>query len=92
MNLPAADTPLYSHPLHTLESWLQTHDCERDDQERHRWYLDRKAWTATLYLEETVLRVDYSYPPDQNKTLSFPYSLSRKDVEQAVFSFDPTKD
>lgn len=89
MGLPAADTPLYNHPLHTIEHWMEEHGCERDEEERHCWHLQRRGWQATLYLEETVLRVDYEYPPNQSRTLSFPYSLSRKDVEQAVFGFEP---
>ncbi|BAC91454.1 DUF3143 domain-containing protein [Gloeobacter violaceus] len=88
-SLPTADTPLYNHPLHKIEIWLREHQCERDTEEQHCWHLHRSRWSATLQLEETVLKVDYAYPPNQTKTLSFPYSLSRRDVEQAVFSFEP---
>jgi hypothetical protein len=89
MGLPSPDTPLYNHPLHVLESWLADHECERDETEKHCWHLERPSWRATLCLEETVIRVDYEYPPDQSRTLSFPYALSRKDVEQAIFGFEP---
>ncbi len=89
MMLPAADTPLYNHPLHQIEDWLQDRHCERDAEMSHCWHCRYEAWTATIYLEETVLRVDYEYAPSGSKTLSFPYSLSRKDIEQAVFSFEP---
>jgi hypothetical protein len=89
MSLPPADAPLYNHPLHELENWLRDCGCQRDEDEKHQWRLERPAWSAVLHLEETVLRVDYAYPPAGSKTLSFPYSLSRRDVEQAVFGFDP---
>lgn len=85
---PSGDTPLYNHPLHDLEQWLREHGCERDSEVPHSWHCQQTDWSATLSLEETVLRVDYKYQ-DQAKTLSFPYSLTRDDVEQAVFAFEP---
>jgi hypothetical protein len=36
-----------------------------------------------------VLRVEYQLS-DQTKVLTFPYSLSRADVDQAVFEFVPS--
>ncbi|AGY60170.1 DUF3143 domain-containing protein [Gloeobacter kilaueensis] len=88
-SLPSADTPLYNHPLHQIENWLRGQNCVRDEEEQHCWHLQRPHWKATLCLEETVLKVDYEFAPSQNKTLSFPYSLSRQDVEQAIFAFEP---
>ncbi|WP_218082778.1 DUF3143 domain-containing protein [Anthocerotibacter panamensis] len=88
MSLPPAQTPLYNHPLHALEVWLRDQGCHQDDEVAHCWYLKHPDWEAIIYLEETALRAEYHFD-EQTRTLTFPYSLSRWDVEQAVFHANP---
>lgn len=85
MGLPNPETPLYNHPLPALEQWLSLLGCQRDDKERHCWFLRRPYWDANLTLETEELIVCY-FPrqPERRIVRSFKYSLSRKDVEAAV--------
>jgi Protein of unknown function (DUF3143) len=86
LSLPP-ETPLYNHPLHRIEDWLRSNGCAQDQDARHCWSVQRGAWLTTIYLEETALRAEYEHD-DVTRTLTFPYSLSRSDVEQAVFHAD----
>ena len=88
MSLPEADTPLYNHSLPTIEDWLRSKGCDRDRDNLHCWYLDRSAWKAEICLDTEELTVRYfdTEQSSQNLSRSFKYSLSRQDVEDAVFS------
>jgi hypothetical protein len=88
MSLPEADTPLYNHSLPTIEDWLRSQGCDRDRDNLHCWYLDRSAWKAEICLDTEELTVRYfdTEQESQNLSRSFKYSLSRQDVEDAVFS------
>lgn len=88
MALPSANTPLYNHPLPDLEQWLQTQGCEQDRNDLHCWHVERPAWKAELCLEVEELTVRYQGAGEGGRDVlrSFKYSLSRKDVEAAVFS------
>ena len=87
-SLPSPDTPLYNHPLPGIEAWLTQNGCSQDSQELHIWHLERPEWTAELRLDIEELCVIYK--PIANPTgavkRTFKYSLSRQDVEDAVFS------
>lgn len=84
--LPPDDTPFYNHPLHQIEEWLETHDCGRSEDNPSVWHCDRSQWQAVITLAETQLQVLYTYADGSQKLLSFPYSLSRADMELAVFA------
>lgn len=88
MSLPKADTPLYNHTLPTIEDWLSSKGCHQDKQSLHCWHLEESAWKAEICLETEELTVRYydTEPANQNLSRSFKYSLSRQDVEDAVFS------
>ena len=88
MDLPSSDTPLYSHPLPKIEQWLQNLGCQQDKQNLHCWYVEKPQWQAEICLEKEELIVKYSNPENklQNLNRSFKYSLSRQDIESAVFS------
>jgi Protein of unknown function (DUF3143) len=88
VQLPSADTPLYSHPLGLLELWLRNQGCEQDRNELHRWTVSRGAWRAELWLDTEQVLVKYVGAGADGGDLarSFKYSLSRRDVEDAVFS------
>lgn len=88
MTLPSADTPLYNHPLPDIEQWLRDRGCQQDDAELHCWRLDRDRWKADLCLDSDRLTVRYFdlEGDDGEIQRSFQYSLSRQDIEDAVFS------
>jgi Protein of unknown function (DUF3143) len=88
MTLPTPDTPLYNHPLPEIEDWLRSQGCQQDLQELSHWRLKRSNWTADLWLDIDQITVRYSEIPEssQNIQRSFKYSLSRQDIEDAVFS------
>ncbi len=87
-HLPSADTPLYNHPLPLIEAWLIAQGCERDSDDLHRWTVSRRDWQAEIDLD--VEQIIVCYPKaganGQDLSRSFKYSLSRKDVEEAVFA------
>lgn len=88
MVLPSPDTPLYNHPLPEIENWLRAQGCEQDSQELNYWYIERPNWTAELSLEVEELSVRYIKAIEGQRDIvrSFKYSLSREDIEAAVFS------
>ena len=89
MSLPEANTPLYNHSLPTIEDWLRTKGCNQDRENLHCWYLNRESWKAEICLEIEELTVRYYDTPEasqDNLSRSFKYSLSREDIEDAVFS------
>jgi hypothetical protein len=88
MTLPSADTPLYNHPLPEIEQWLKSQGCEQDKDNLHCWHVERSSWKADLYLEIEELTVCYLGAGEGGNDLqrSFKYSLSREDIQSAVFS------
>ncbi|MGD1917946.1 MAG: DUF3143 domain-containing protein [Pleurocapsa sp.] len=89
MSLPEANTPLYNHTLPTIDEWLRIQGCDQDQKNLHCWYIDKSVWKAEICLETEELSVRYFDTSDTNQnnlSRSFKYSLSREDVEDAVFS------
>ncbi|MBE9114449.1 DUF3143 domain-containing protein [Lusitaniella coriacea LEGE 07157] len=86
--LPNSDTPLYNHPLPDIEQWLIQLGCQQDPQNPHCWNVERPSWKAELCLEIEELAVRYIDLVGETKDIkrSFKYSLSRHDIEAAVFS------
>jgi hypothetical protein len=88
MSLLPSNTPLYSHPLPQIEQWLKDQGCQQDENELHCWRLQTPSWQAELWLDIEQITVRYIQAGEngQNIQRSFKYSLSRQDIEQAVFS------
>lgn len=88
MTLPSSDTPLYNHSLPIIEQWLQDLGCQQDSEKLHCWSIQTPNWQAEISLEVEEITVSYLNATEGNRELtrSFPYSLSREDVEAAVFS------
>lgn len=88
MSLPTPDTPLYNHPLPAIEKWLADLGCQQDNNNLHYWTVERPSWKAEIYLEVEELTVRYlnAVRGGGDITRSFKYSLSREDIESAVFS------
>jgi hypothetical protein len=88
MSLPPPETPLYSHRLPQIEQWLKEQGCEQDKEQLNCWLVQKPTWQAELSLdiEEIVVRYFQVRENKQDIQRSFKYSLSRQDIEQAVFS------
>lgn len=88
MTLPSSDTPLYNHPLPEIEQWLSALGCQQNREDLHCWTVEQATWKAELYLDIEELIVHYFKSAEEGIDIkrSFKYSLSRKDIEAAVFS------
>jgi hypothetical protein len=86
--LPPADTALYNHPLPLIEVWLVDQGCVKDPESPHMWHIDRDDWCATIELDIEQITVRYlnADANGQDIVRAFKYSLSRQDIEAAVFS------
>ena len=82
------ETPLYNHSLPDIENWLRSLDCQQDTSDLSHWSVDRNTWRAELWMEVDCLTVSYLNAAEDGSNIerSFKYSLSRQDVEAAVFS------
>ncbi len=87
-SLPSAQTPLYNHPLPGIESWLINKGCRQDSQNLHIWWIEQPSWKAEIRLDIEELTVIYDVQGDQGTPMqrTFKYSLSREDIENAIFS------
>jgi hypothetical protein len=82
---PPPETPLYNHSLAAIEDWLRTLGACQDEQELHRWRLERGGWRAELSLEIEELQVRYvGAAAGRDVVRDFKYSLSRQDVEREL--------
>ncbi|MEN9213735.1 MAG: DUF3143 domain-containing protein [Gloeomargarita sp. DG02_4_bins_56] len=82
---PTPDTPLYNHSLATIEDWLRALGARQDEQELHRWSLQRAAWQAELSLEIEELQVRYlGVAGGRDVVRNLKYALSRQEIETAI--------
>lgn len=88
MSLPPAITPLYNHPLPEIERWLTDRGAQQDRNDLHCWYVERPDWKAEVWLDIDQLTVRYFGLTGDERAVqrSFKYSLSRQDVEDAIFA------
>lgn len=86
MTLPPGTTPLYNHPLPTIEEWLIQQGCQQNEADLHCWTIERPKWQAEICLDTEQITVRYFNVDGRDVVRSFKYSLSRNDVEDAVFS------
>lgn len=88
MALPSSDTPLYNHPLPDIEQWLMIQGCKQDPTALHCWHIDKATWQADLTLDIDSIVVRYLHAGDDQQDIqrTFKYSLSRKDLEAAIFT------
>ena len=88
MALPSADTPLYNQPLPDIEQWLREHGCRQDPEALHQWHLEKTTWQAdvTLEVDSIVVRYLKATAEDEDIQRIFKYSLSRRDLGEAIFS------
>lgn len=88
MNIPNPDTPLYNHTLPTIEQWLKEMGGKQNSEQLHCWWVERPTWKAELLLDVDQLTVRYVKAGIDGTDIqrSFKYSLSRRDLEEAIFS------
>lgn len=88
MALPPSETPIYNHPLPEIENWLISHGCDRDPHESNLWHIATGTWKAEITMEIDSFAVRYLRAGNdgQDITRSFKYSLSRKDLDDVIFS------
>lgn len=88
MYLLNSETPLYNHPLPQIEQWLKTQGCQQDQKHLHLWRIKRSHWEAEIWLdiEEVTVRYINAGEHGEDVERSFKYSLSRHDIEEAIFS------
>jgi predicted Fe-S protein YdhL (DUF1289 family) len=85
--LPPENTPLYNHTLPLIEKWLRDKGCQQDRRELNHWQIEKVNWQADIWLDIEQLTVRYIKANDgKDIQRSFKYSLSRRDIEEAVFS------
>jgi hypothetical protein len=82
------NSPLYNFPLPEIENWLKQMGCEQNPQALNCWYVKKRGWEAEITLEIEDLNVNYVNAGADGSDIkrSFRYSLSRRDIEDAVFS------
>ncbi|MDB9529018.1 DUF3143 domain-containing protein [Oscillatoria sp. CS-180] len=88
MVMPSADTPLYNHPLPDIEQWLREQGCHQNAEELHEWHIEKMNWQADISLEVDSIVVSYLKTQSSGEDIQrvFKYSLSRQDLEEAIFS------
>jgi hypothetical protein len=88
MLLTSSETPLYNHSLPQIEQWLREQGCQQDETQLHCWHVQRANWQAELSLdiEQIIVRYVQAGEGGQDIQRAFKYSLSREDIERAVFS------
>ena len=82
--LPPSTTPLNQHSLKALESWLMELGAEKSQTDPCLWNWVMPAWSAQIKIDIEQLRITWK-KGDRNYQCSFPYGLSRKDVQIALF-------
>ncbi|MEY3736082.1 MAG: hypothetical protein RLZZ624_1141 [Cyanobacteriota bacterium] len=83
--LPPAPTPLYHHPLPSLESWLQELGARQAHRHSPRWTLELPEWSAEIELGQAELGVSW-LADGQRCQRRFSYGLTRQDVQAAILA------
>ena len=68
-----------------IEVWLQQQGCEQDESDLNLWRISTRDWSAELTLDIEQIIVSYD-SAGQATRRAFPYSLSRRDLQEAIFS------
>ena len=82
------ETPLYNHPLPAIEDWLRKNGCQQNTKELNCWHVKKPDWEGEIILETEELIVIYLNAGADGSDINraFSYSLSRQDIQDAVFS------
>jgi hypothetical protein len=83
--LPPAPTPLYHHPLPSLESWLESLGAQQPHRHSPLWTLERPGWSAEIELRPAELLVRWLQGGERRQR-TFSYGLTREDVQAAILA------
>ena len=81
--LPPAETPLNQHSLIALDSWLEQLGAKRNNQDLASSKLSSPQWIAEIHMKQDELTVTWDQE-GRKTSCSFPYGLTRTDVEMAM--------
>ena len=81
-SLPSAQTPLNQHSLGAIELWLVSLGAEKSE-DPCLWLWVQPKWSAEISIKQDELIVVWSEGKIKRR-FSFPYGLSRQDVEAAL--------
>ncbi len=81
--LPPAKTPLNQHSLVALEHWLMSLGAEKNRDNPCSWNWVMPEWSAQITLKQDELTICWEEGITSSR-LSFPYGLSRYDVESVL--------
>ncbi len=84
LHLPPSTTPLNQHSLKDLETWLRGIGAERSSHDPTIWDWLMPGWSAQIKLDIETLRITWEKNGIKQQC-SFPYGLSRDDVETSFF-------
>ena len=82
-SLPPGQTPLNRHSLRSIEEWLTDLGAICTDGDPCLWRWHQADWSAEIRLDQEDLLVTWQHSNDTCQR-SFPYGLSRLDVEAAM--------
>jgi len=92
MQLPESQTPLYNHTLPDIEQWLKDLGAVQDPDNLPLWNFEQRdinsRWKAKIILDIEEITVYYLAAAADGTDIrrSYKYSLSRQDIEDAIFS------
>ncbi|WP_320666940.1 DUF3143 domain-containing protein [Prochlorococcus sp. MIT 1307] len=81
--LPPVQTPLNQHSLAALELWLHELGAKKSKEDLCIWTLLMPNWSAEIKIEQDELKVTWEQN-GKSSSCSFPYGLSRQDVQIAI--------
>ena len=82
-SLPPSNTPLNQHSLRALECWLKEIGAQRSSKNPCLWIWVKPLWSAEILIEQDELKISWK-KDGESSVCSFPYGLSRSDVEVAM--------
>ena len=87
-DLPSAQMPLNQHSLGAIELWLRNLGAVKSKTNPCLWSWTMTPWSAEIYLKQDELMVVWiertSEGESKTSQFTFPYGLSRQDVEAAL--------
>ena len=81
--LPSPATALNQHSLVELELWLKTLGAEKNENNPCIWQLETSESSAEIEMMQDELKVTWMSKTKESQ-FSFPYGLSRQDIEAAL--------
>ncbi len=81
--LPPSQTPLNQHSLTALESWLEELGAKQNIQDPCLWIWSQSKYSAEIRMGIDELKVTWEQGAKKSQ-YSFPYGLSRKDVQISI--------